>query len=327
MTVLIWQDGFGSELLFGQPATGVITTWVPIAAFAFLFGLSMDYEVFILSRMREAYDEHGDTDRAVGRRHLAHRPAGHLGRTHPVPRLRRTVHRAVGRGEDPGDDAGARHRDRRGHRPGPARAGARGRPRAPELDDSGPLGSCAPHPLVPRLGRRLARMYVFTCQVGARLAKCRPRPGHSCGGPVARGSPPGRETTRVALTTLSAAPGAAELPERPPVRVGSTGQGRVRHVLPRRQHGSEHARQGRQEGRQVNRRRRGRAGRREAGRAGRGRPCPGSPGSGTPTVAEPTKPREPLPPKPDQAGPETPYGDRRGDRRRPGRRRRSRVAS
>ena len=33
--------------------------------FAFLFGLSMDYEVFILSRMREAYDEHGDTDRAV----------------------------------------------------------------------------------------------------------------------------------------------------------------------------------------------------------------------------------------------------------------------
>ena len=38
---------------------------MPVAAFAFLFGLSMDYEVFILSRMREAYDEHGDTDRAV----------------------------------------------------------------------------------------------------------------------------------------------------------------------------------------------------------------------------------------------------------------------
>ncbi len=65
VTVLVWQHGFGSELLFGQSATGVITTWVPIAAFAFLFGLSMDYEVFILSRMREAYDEHGDTDRAV----------------------------------------------------------------------------------------------------------------------------------------------------------------------------------------------------------------------------------------------------------------------
>ena len=40
-------------------ATGAITVWVPVAVFAFLFGLSMDYEVFILSRMREAYDEHG----------------------------------------------------------------------------------------------------------------------------------------------------------------------------------------------------------------------------------------------------------------------------
>ena len=65
VTVLVWQDGIGSDLLFGQEATGVVTTWVPIAAFAFLFGLSMDYEVFILARMREAYDEHGDTDRAV----------------------------------------------------------------------------------------------------------------------------------------------------------------------------------------------------------------------------------------------------------------------
>lgn len=65
VTVLIWQDGHGSELLFDQAATGVVTTWVPIAAFSFLFGLSMDYEVFILARMREAYDEHGDTDRAA----------------------------------------------------------------------------------------------------------------------------------------------------------------------------------------------------------------------------------------------------------------------
>ncbi len=56
ITVLIWQDGYGSDLLFGQSASGVITIWVPVAAFAFLFGLSMDYEVFLLSRMREEYD-------------------------------------------------------------------------------------------------------------------------------------------------------------------------------------------------------------------------------------------------------------------------------
>jgi RND superfamily putative drug exporter len=65
ITVLIWQQGIGTEVLFASGASGAITVWVPIAAFAFLFGLSMDDEVFILSRMREAYDQHGDTDRAV----------------------------------------------------------------------------------------------------------------------------------------------------------------------------------------------------------------------------------------------------------------------
>ncbi|MFF7246258.1 MMPL family transporter [Embleya sp. NPDC008237] len=53
--VLVWQEGYGSELLFDTPATGAITVWVPMAVFAFLFGLSMDYEVFILSRIREAH--------------------------------------------------------------------------------------------------------------------------------------------------------------------------------------------------------------------------------------------------------------------------------
>ena len=67
VTVLVWQDGYGSDLLFGQDATGVITTWVPIAAFSFLFGLSMDYEVFILSRMREEHDEPGASDDGANR--------------------------------------------------------------------------------------------------------------------------------------------------------------------------------------------------------------------------------------------------------------------
>lgn len=65
VTVLIWQHGFGTELLFGQTASGAITIWVPIAVFAFLFGLSMDYEVFLLSRIREEYDLGHDTDRAT----------------------------------------------------------------------------------------------------------------------------------------------------------------------------------------------------------------------------------------------------------------------
>ncbi len=63
--VLVWQYGYGSHALWGIPAAGSVTVWVPIMVFAFLFGLSMDYEVFILARMREEYDRTGCTDRAV----------------------------------------------------------------------------------------------------------------------------------------------------------------------------------------------------------------------------------------------------------------------
>jgi RND superfamily putative drug exporter len=48
-----WQDGHGSRAIFNIPASGAVTFWVPISVFAFLFGLSMDYEVFILTRIRE----------------------------------------------------------------------------------------------------------------------------------------------------------------------------------------------------------------------------------------------------------------------------------
>ncbi|HEX3812601.1 MAG TPA: MMPL family transporter [Mycobacteriales bacterium] len=63
--VLVWQQGHGSHTAWGIPATGAITMWVPVMVFAFLFGLSMDYEVFILARMRETYDETGTTQSAV----------------------------------------------------------------------------------------------------------------------------------------------------------------------------------------------------------------------------------------------------------------------
>jgi RND superfamily putative drug exporter len=61
----VWQEGHGSGAIFGIPATGAITMWVPLMVFAFLFGLSMDYEVFILTRIREVYDATGDARQAV----------------------------------------------------------------------------------------------------------------------------------------------------------------------------------------------------------------------------------------------------------------------
>jgi putative drug exporter of the RND superfamily len=63
--VLVWQDGHGSQAIWGIPATGAIAMWVPLMTFAFLYGLSMDYEVFLLARMREEYDATGSTGTAV----------------------------------------------------------------------------------------------------------------------------------------------------------------------------------------------------------------------------------------------------------------------
>jgi RND superfamily putative drug exporter len=63
--VLVWQHGYGSEAIWGIQATGSVPSWMPLMIFAFLFGLSMDYEVFILSRMREEYDRTGSTTTAV----------------------------------------------------------------------------------------------------------------------------------------------------------------------------------------------------------------------------------------------------------------------
>jgi RND superfamily putative drug exporter len=65
--VLVWQHGYGSELIWDIEATGSIPSWMPLMIFAFLFGLSMDYEVFILARMREEYDRTGSTHEAVVR--------------------------------------------------------------------------------------------------------------------------------------------------------------------------------------------------------------------------------------------------------------------
>ena len=64
IVVLIFQEGHGSSL-WNITATQAITAWIPLMIFAFLFGLSMDYEVFMLTRMREAYDETRSTPRAI----------------------------------------------------------------------------------------------------------------------------------------------------------------------------------------------------------------------------------------------------------------------
>jgi putative drug exporter of the RND superfamily len=64
IVVFIFQQGHGASL-WNLDATHSITAYIPVMIFAFLFGLSMDYEVFMLTRMREAYDETGSTEKAI----------------------------------------------------------------------------------------------------------------------------------------------------------------------------------------------------------------------------------------------------------------------
>ena len=64
MVVLVFQKGVGSSL-FGFQEVPVIESWIPLFLFAILFGLSMDYHVFLLSRIKERYEETGDNSGSV----------------------------------------------------------------------------------------------------------------------------------------------------------------------------------------------------------------------------------------------------------------------
>jgi uncharacterized membrane protein YdfJ with MMPL/SSD domain len=64
LLVAVFQWGWGESLL-GFESNGGITPWLPMFLFVILFGLSMDYHVFILSRVREAYDRGLSSDDAV----------------------------------------------------------------------------------------------------------------------------------------------------------------------------------------------------------------------------------------------------------------------
>jgi RND superfamily putative drug exporter len=64
VVVAVFQWGWGEHLL-GFKSSGAITPWLPLFMFVLLFGLSMDYHVFILSRIREAYDRGRSTEDAI----------------------------------------------------------------------------------------------------------------------------------------------------------------------------------------------------------------------------------------------------------------------
>ena len=64
LLVLVFQHGVGADV-FGFQRTDVIEAWIPLFLFTVLFGLSMDYHIFLLSRIKERYDVTGDNDGSV----------------------------------------------------------------------------------------------------------------------------------------------------------------------------------------------------------------------------------------------------------------------
>ncbi|MFE4995694.1 MMPL family transporter [Streptomyces mirabilis] len=65
LLVIVFQHGIGMKALWGASTYGAIDTLAPVLIFGFLFGVSMDYEVFILARVREGYDRTGSTREGI----------------------------------------------------------------------------------------------------------------------------------------------------------------------------------------------------------------------------------------------------------------------
>jgi uncharacterized membrane protein YdfJ with MMPL/SSD domain len=67
VVVLVFQEGWppGIEGLLGFEATGIVESWLPLFLFAILFGLSMDYHMFLLGRVKEAYEKGATNEEAV----------------------------------------------------------------------------------------------------------------------------------------------------------------------------------------------------------------------------------------------------------------------
>ncbi len=140
--VLIWQKGYGSELIWDIQATGSIPSWLPLMVFAFLFGLSMDYEVFILSRDARGIRPHRQHRARRRARDRPHRPPRDQRGAHPVPRLRSDGVRPRHGHQDVRHRARDRDPRRRDRDPGPDRA--RGNPADGTLELVAPTVACPP---------------------------------------------------------------------------------------------------------------------------------------------------------------------------------------
>ena len=88
LLTLVFLHGIGASF-FGFQQVTAIDAWVPLFLFSVLFALSMDYQVFLMSRIKERYDQTGSTREAVTERSRLHRQDHHRGRPHHRRRVQR----------------------------------------------------------------------------------------------------------------------------------------------------------------------------------------------------------------------------------------------
>ncbi len=67
LLVLVFQEGFLFEGVLNFEATGIIESWIPLFLFSIIFGLSIDYEMFVMSRIKEYHEQGATTDEAISR--------------------------------------------------------------------------------------------------------------------------------------------------------------------------------------------------------------------------------------------------------------------
>ena len=134
--VAVFQWGWAGSII-GIGEKGPIDPWIPVTMFTILFGLSMDYEVFLLSRIREEWLPHGRQLDRRGRRVGRDRPHHHRRGGHHVLRLRLVRHQGpAAHLEGLRPRSGRRGADRRHARAHGARAVDHGDPRTGELVDA-----------------------------------------------------------------------------------------------------------------------------------------------------------------------------------------------
>ena len=132
VVVAVFQWGWGASLI-GVGREAPIEAWAPMFIFAIVFGLSMDYEVFLLSRIREEYDRTGDNATAVADGLALDRARHHCRRADHGLRVRQLHVRSRGRAQADGVRARGRGPDRRHRRAHGAGAGDHGVARRLEL--------------------------------------------------------------------------------------------------------------------------------------------------------------------------------------------------